>query len=67
MESVVIVGLTKVLSDVAKSQPHAAFAALTHGLMGKWNFLSRTVERAERSIATTGKSDLPAAYTINYW
>ena len=38
--------LTQVLSDVAKSQPHAAFAALTHGLMGKWNFLSRTVERA---------------------
>ncbi len=41
-----LVGLVHVLSGVAKSQPHAAFAALTHGLMGKWTFLSRTVESA---------------------
>ena len=31
------------LSSVARSQPHAAYAALTHGLTGKWMFLSRTM------------------------
>ena len=30
------------LSTFAESQPHAAFAALTHGLIGKWMFLART-------------------------
>ena len=31
------------LSGIALSQPHAAFAAYTHGLKSKWSFLSRTV------------------------
>lgn len=30
------------LSEIAATQPHAAFAGLTHGL-SKWTFLSRTV------------------------
>ena len=29
------------LSTIAKTQPHAAFSALTHGLLSKWTFLSR--------------------------
>ena len=29
------------LSDIAKSQPQAAFSALTHGLLNKWTYLSR--------------------------
>ena len=41
-----LVGLIHVLSDVAKSQPQAAYAALTHGLMGRWTFLTRTTENA---------------------
>ena len=32
-----------ILSDIAKSQPHAAFSALTHGLLSKWTYLSRVV------------------------
>ena len=31
------------LSDIAKSQPQAAFAALTHGLQNKWTYLSRVI------------------------
>ena len=31
------------LSEIAKSQPHAAFAALTHGLLSKWTYYSRVV------------------------
>ena len=30
------------LSNIADSQPHAAYCALTHGLSSKWNYLSRT-------------------------
>ena len=31
------------LSEIAKSQPHAAYTALTKGLCSRWNFLLRTV------------------------
>ena len=30
-----------VLSEIAVSQPHAAYSALTHGLSSKWSYLSR--------------------------
>ena len=33
----------KTLASIALSQPHAAFAALTHGLCGRWNYLQRTI------------------------
>ena len=33
----------KALSDVARTEPHAAYAALTHGLRGRWTYLLRTV------------------------
>ena len=31
------------LSDIAQIHPHSAFAAFTHGLMGHWNYVLRTV------------------------
>ena len=31
------------LTTIAKTQPHAAYSALTHGLSSKWTYLSRTV------------------------
>ena len=31
------------LSSIAHTQPHAAYAALTHGLMSKWTYLTRAV------------------------
>ena len=31
------------LATIAYSQPHAAYAAFTHGLMSKWIYLSRTM------------------------
>ena len=31
------------LSAFAQTQPHAAYAAFTHGLMSKWNYIRRTV------------------------
>ena len=32
------------LSDIAKSHPHAAYSAFTHGVMHKWTYVSRTIE-----------------------
>ena len=32
------------LASVARIQPHAAYAAFTHGFIGKWTFLARTAE-----------------------
>ena len=31
------------LATIAVTQPHAALSALTHGLMSKWTYLSRTI------------------------
>ena len=33
----------KQLATIAESQPHAAYAALTHGLIGRCSYLSQTV------------------------
>ena len=33
----------KRLAQVATSQPHAAFAAFTHGLSSRWSYLTRTI------------------------
>ena len=35
------------LSSFAISQPHAAYAAFTHGLIHKWTYLSRTIPSLE--------------------
>ena len=34
----------KTLSEYAKTQPHAAYAAFTHGLSFKWNYLLWVVD-----------------------
>ena len=31
------------LAELATSQPHAVYMALTHGLQSKWTYLTRTV------------------------
>ena len=32
------------LSSFAMTQPHAAYAAFTHGLVSRWNYLLRVVD-----------------------
>ena len=34
----------KLLSKIANSQPHAAYAAFTHGLYSKWNYVLRVID-----------------------
>ena len=34
----------KTLSEYARTQPHAAYAAFTHGLSSKWNYLLRVMD-----------------------
>ena len=31
------------LSDISITHPHAAYAAFTHGFIGKWNYLMRCI------------------------
>ena len=40
----------KLLVDVGKTQPHAAFAAFTHGYVHKFSYLCRTAPNAELSL-----------------
>ena len=37
------VDTVKKLSDIARTQPHAAYSAFTHGLTSKWSYLMRTI------------------------
>ena len=39
------------LSETAKSQPHAAFSAVTHGLLSKWTYLSRVTPNIGHLLA----------------
>ena len=38
------------LSSIAVTQPHAAYAALTHGLKHKWTYLIRTIPNIEDQL-----------------
>ena len=31
------------LSEIAQSHPHSAYCALTHGLIGRWTYVMRTI------------------------
>jgi len=31
------------LAAIARSQPHSAYSAFTHGLISKWLFIARTI------------------------
>ena len=37
------------LSEIAKSQPQAAFSALTHGLLNKWTYFSHVARTSATS------------------
>ena len=56
----------KCLADITVTQPHAAYSALTHGLMSKWTYLSRTtpdIGPLLRPIDDAIRSDLIPALT----
>lgn len=38
------------LAKIAKTQPHAAYAAFTHGLSSKWTFFLRTIPDISRLL-----------------
>ena len=41
----------KTLSNIAKTQPHAAYAAFTHGLLSKWNYVLRVSDLEAHSAS----------------
>ena len=41
LRSAVCISSITLLTEIAKSQPHAAYSALVHGLSSKWSYLSR--------------------------
>ena len=54
------------LTYIAKTQPHAAFSALTHGLSSKWIYLCRTISNIShllKSLDDAISSDLLPALT----
>ena len=44
------------LSEIGLTQPHAAYSALTHGLLGRWTFLSRTLPGISELLSPLEKS-----------
>ena len=43
----------KTLSEITKTEPHAAFAAFTHGLSSRWNYFIRVTD--QKSLSATGQ------------
>ena len=43
-----------ILSGIAKSQPQAAFSALTHGLLSKWTYISCVVPNIKLFTGSPG-------------
>ncbi len=39
-----------ILTNIADSQPHAAYSILTHGLYSKWNYIARTTPGIEHDL-----------------
>ena len=53
------------LAQVAKSQPHAAYAAFTHGLASKWTYLLRTIPEYTRPFAPSRDSNPSASHSCS--
>ena len=51
------------LSDIAKSQPQAAYSALTHGLLNKWTYLSRVLPNINHLLDDVLRTNLVPAVT----
>ena len=54
------------LSEIAMSQPHASFTALTHGLQSKWTYLCRVIPNIGHLLSPLDeklRSDLLSALT----
>ena len=57
----------KCLSSVAITQPHAAFAAFTHGLGSRWTYLARTTPNIENLIKPLKEIFSTKPYRANPW
>ena len=44
------------LAGFAQSEPQAAYAALTHGLRGRWNYLLRTMDGTDEAVEPLHRS-----------
>ena len=52
----------KHLSSIAVTQPHAAYAAFTHGLASRWTYLSRTIPNIEDNYDETTRDYHPTTF-----
>ncbi|KAG0730284.1 hypothetical protein GWK47_028536 [Chionoecetes opilio] len=59
-----------VLSDIAKTEPHAAYSVFTHGLQHRWSFVKRTIPGISRLLRpleeSIRKTFLPALLKTNF-
>jgi len=52
----------KQLSIIAESQPHAAYSALTNGLVGRWTFLMRVVPGISEMLGRCNQTPPPSSH-----
>ena len=52
------------LAKVASSLPHAAYCAFTHGMMGHWVYLIRTIHKIKFLISATGQTPPSSFYML---
>ena len=57
----------KSLAKIAASQPHAAYAAYTHGMVSKWSYISRTIPKHWPSLTDPRGYHPLQLYTVHHW
>ncbi len=55
------------LSNIAKSQPHAAFTAFTHGLEVNWSYISHTIPNISNLLRPLENAILFRFPAVYYW
>ena len=55
------------LAGIANSRPHATYSAFTHGLIGRWVYLMRTVPDISSFFKTTRGCHTIATSSSSFW
>ena len=54
------IGEVKILLAFALTQPHAAYSAFCHGLIGTWTYLARTIPHSSKLFIPIEDANLPS-------
>ena len=55
------------LAGIASSRPHAAYCAFTHGMMGRWVYLMRTIPNISSLLQPLEDANQTQTFSFYHW